>query len=80
MEDTVLDGVSYPVLTQCDEKKLKLLVKLGGFSPELTQKQLTTLRHLEEKKVVCVEVTKDLPLPTKTPTFMFMTTEQHQQW
>ena len=74
MNETTLDGVTYPQLTQCDTTKLKQLVVTGGFSEELTYKQNTTLRHVEEGKVLCVEVTEDSPLFT-TPTFMFMTTE-----
>ncbi len=79
MNETTLDGVTYPVLTQCDTTKLKQLVTQGGFSEELTYKQHTTLRHLEEGKVLCVEVTEDSPL-FSTPTFMFMTPQQHEVW
>ncbi len=71
--------MTYPVLTQCDTNQLKELVKRGGFSKELTYKQTTTLRHIKEDKVVCVEVTGDTPLFT-TPTFLFMTKEQQKQW
>jgi hypothetical protein len=72
MKDTVLDGVTYPQLTNQNTSSLKELVKKGGFSEDITYLQTTTLKHISDNKVVCVTVNENL--------FMFMTTEQQKEW
>ena len=75
MQFTTLDGISYPMLTAIDAKKLEELVKTGGFSKEVTQKQKIVLRHIKEDKAVCLSM-GDEAHSLKGASYIFMTTEQ----
>jgi hypothetical protein len=55
MENITLDNVTYPMMvnnTTTPEVLRTLVRREGEFSPELTQRQKTTLKHLEQGLVV----------------------------
>jgi hypothetical protein len=55
MENITLDNVTYPMMvnnTTTPEVLRTLVRREGEFSPELTQRQKATLKHLEQGLVV----------------------------
>ena len=72
MEDQILDGIKYPILTSMSEQQIRVLARRSDeFTPEMAHIQQTSVRHFDEGKIVCVP---------QGPFYMVMTVEQKKVW
>ena len=65
MDTITIDGMDYPTMvnnTTTPQKLKEMLRRVGEFGLDQTQKQKTTLRHLEEGVVEFMEIGNGLAL------------------